>query len=70
MNAVHVRGAFEDVELQVFGGVAVVTGLFAYEASVGDDESSGRVRSSVFMMDDAGDWKITHEHLSGCPVPE
>ena len=65
----EIRGAFEDVKIDVFGSVAVVTGLFAYEASVGDDELSGRVRSTVVMVADAGDWKIAHEHLSVLSAP-
>jgi ketosteroid isomerase-like protein len=65
----EIRGAFEEVKIDVFGAVAVVTGLFAYEASVGDDELRGRVRTTVVMVDDAGDWKIAHEHLSVLSVP-
>ena len=65
----EIRGAFEDVKIDVFGSVAVVTGLFAYEASVGDDKLSGRVRSTVVMVADAGDWKIAHEHLSILSAP-
>ena len=65
----EIRGAFEDVKIDVFGAVAVVTGLFAYEASVGDDRLSGRVRSTVLRVDDTGDWKIAHEHLSVLPAP-
>jgi ketosteroid isomerase-like protein len=66
----EIRGALEDVKIDVFGRMAVVTGLFAYEASVGDDELSGRVRTTVVMVDDAGDWKVAHEHLSVLPDPE
>ncbi len=66
----EIRGAFEDVKIDVFGAVAVVTCLFAYEAAAGDDELSGRVRSTLVMVDDAGDWKIAHEHLSVLPEPE
>ncbi|MFD2091452.1 nuclear transport factor 2 family protein [Blastococcus deserti] len=65
----EIRGAFEDVKIDLFGAVAVVTGLFAYEASVGDDRSSGTVRTTAVMVDDAGDWKIAHEHLSVLPAP-
>jgi ketosteroid isomerase-like protein len=67
LDAIH--GAFEDVKIDVFGAVAVVTGLFAYEAAVGDGRLSGRVRTTVVMVDDAGDWKIAHEHLSVLPEP-
>jgi ketosteroid isomerase-like protein len=66
----EIRGAFEDVRIDVFGASAVVTGLFAYQASAGDDRFSGRVRSTVVMVDDAGDWKIAHEHLSVLPEPD
>jgi ketosteroid isomerase-like protein len=66
----EIRGAFEDVKVDVFGSSAVVTGLFAYEASVGDDRLAGRVRTTVVMVDDAGDWKIAHEHLSVLPEAE
>ena len=66
----EIRGALEDVKIDVFGAAAVVTGLFAYEASIGGDRSSGRVRTTVIMVDDAGDWKIAHEHLSALPQPE
>lgn len=62
----EIRGAFEDVQIDVFGAVAVVTGLFAYEASAGDERLSGRIRMTVVMVE-AGGWKIAHEHLSALP---
>jgi ketosteroid isomerase-like protein len=65
----EIRGAFEGVKIDVFGAVAVVTGLFAYEASVDADELRGRVRTTVVMVDDGGDWKIAHEHLSVLSAP-
>ncbi|MGY1722233.1 nuclear transport factor 2 family protein [Blastococcus sp. SYSU DS0533] len=65
----EIRGAFEDVKIDVFGAAAVVTGIFAYEAWIGDDRASGRVRTTVVVVDDAGDWKIAHEHLSVLPQP-
>ncbi len=61
-----IRGAFEDVKIDVFGAAAVVTGIFAYEASAGDDRLSGRVRTTAVMVE-AGGWKIAHEHLSVLP---
>ena len=63
----EIRGAFEEVKIDVYGATALVTGLFTYQASVGDDRMNGRVRSTVLMVDDAGDWKIAHEHLSVLP---
>ena len=66
----EIRGAFEDVKIDVFGTSAVVTGIFVYEASAGGDRLSGRVRSTVVMVDDAGDWKIAHEHLSVLGGPD
>lgn len=63
----EIHGAFVDVKIDVFGTAAVVTGIFSFEASVADVRMSGRVRTTVVMVDDDGDWKIAHEHLSVLP---
>lgn len=59
-----IRSDFRDVRIDVFGPVGVVTGIYAYQAVADGEALSGEVRATVVMVDDNGDWKIAHEHLS------
>lgn len=60
----RLRGRFEEVKIDPFGPVAIVTGLFAYEGESAGDVLTGRIRMTAVLVDDGGEWKITHEHLS------
>ncbi|TQN43146.1 ketosteroid isomerase-like protein [Blastococcus colisei] len=64
-----IHGAFDDVKIDVFGPVAVVTAVFAFEAMAEGDRVASRTRVTAVMVDDGGDWKIAHEHLSDLPSP-
>lgn len=59
-----IQSDFRDVRIDVFGPVGVVTGVYAYRAVAGGETLVGEVRATVVMVDDRGDWKIAHEHLS------
>lgn len=62
-----IQHAFRDVKTDVFGEVAVVTALYDYEAVAGGERPGGVLRVTAVMVDDDGDWKIAHEHLSPLP---
>lgn len=55
----------DDLKIDVFGPVAVVTGTFRAAFQVQGDRQSSRTRSTVVLVD-AGDrnWLICHEHHS------
>ena len=57
-------GGFEDLKIDVFGPVAIATGIFRATYRVGDDTDSAAARSTVVFVDDDGDWLIAHEHHS------
>lgn len=59
-----IRNTFQDVKIDVFGTVAVATALYDYEAVVDGERLGGRLRVSAVMVDDDGNWKIAHEHVS------
>jgi ketosteroid isomerase-like protein len=55
----------DDLEIDVFGAVAVVTGVFRAFFRVQGEQQTSRSRSTVVLVD-AGDsnWLICHEHHS------
>ena len=53
----------------MFGEVAVVTALYVYQAVAGGERLGGVPRLTAVMMDDGGDWKSAHEHVSPLPQP-
>lgn len=65
----HFRGRFEQVKIDPFGPLVIVTGLLAYEGEIAGDAFAGRIRMTLVMVDDHGEWKITHEHLSPLDQP-
>jgi ketosteroid isomerase-like protein len=64
-----IHGTFDDLKIDVFGSVAVVTAVFAFEAMADGNRVRSRSRTTAVMVDDGGDWKIAHEHLSDLPIP-
>ena len=54
----------EDLKVDVFGPVAIATGVFQGQARVGDEVASFATRTTLVFVDDAGDWLIAHEHHS------
>jgi len=57
--------SFEDLDVDVLApDVALVTGLFRIRRA--DGQSLG-LFSLVFRRDDAGDWRIIHDHTSSSP---
>jgi ketosteroid isomerase-like protein len=56
------------VKTDVFGKVAVVTALYDYEAVMAGERMGGRLRVTAVMVEDDGDWKIAHEHVSPLPA--
>ncbi|WP_219412469.1 nuclear transport factor 2 family protein [Pseudonocardia nigra] len=59
-----IRSDIRDLRIDVFGPVAVVTGMYAYQAVADGEALTGEIRASLVMVDDHGEWKIAHEHLS------
>ena len=55
----------EDLKIDVFGPVAVVTGVFQAAFRVDGEQQSARTRSTVALVDAGdGNWLICHEHHS------
>lgn len=55
----------ESPKIDVFGPVAIVTGVFQAEFRAGDEQQSARTRTTVVFVDAGdGDWLIAHEHHS------
>jgi ketosteroid isomerase-like protein len=54
----------EDLQIDVFGPVAIATGVFQGQARVGDEVASFATRTTLVFVDNAGDWLIAHEHHS------
>jgi ketosteroid isomerase-like protein len=57
-------GRLDDMKVDVFGQVAVTTGIFRATFRVGDDQQSVATRSTIVFVDAGGDWLIAHEHHS------
>lgn len=54
-----------DLKVDVFGGVALATFIFAYAVTTPDDEHlSLRARATIALLRDGAEWKIVHEHFS------
>jgi ketosteroid isomerase-like protein len=52
------------MKIDVFGPVAITTGIFRATFRVGDDQQSAATRTTVVFVDSDGDWLIAHEHHS------
>jgi ketosteroid isomerase-like protein len=57
-------GGFDDLKIDVFGPVAVVTGVFRCTFTMNGEIGSARSRTSAVFVDNEGDWVIAHEHNS------
>ena len=68
MNGVftQIDFSFQDLKVDVFGDVAIVTGLLDYRAPIGKEVIAGRDRMTMVLVKVGDDWRITHEHT--CPM--
>ena len=57
-------GRLDDMKVDVFGPVAITTGVFRCTFRVGDDQRSLATRTTIVFVDADGDWLIAHEHHS------
>ena len=57
-------GRLDDMKIDVFGPVAITTGVFRATFRVGDDQQSVATRTTIVFVDAGGDWLIAHEHHS------
>ena len=57
-------GRFDDLKVDVFGPVAIATGIFRCTFTMEGEAGSAVSRSTVVLVDDEGDWLIAHEHHS------
>lgn len=57
-------GRFDDLKVDVFGPVAIATGIFRCTFILEGENGSAQSRSTVVLVDDEGDWLIAHEHHS------
>jgi ketosteroid isomerase-like protein len=61
------RAQVDELKIDVFGPVAVATGILEATVEIDGQRETGRTRTTVVFVDDDGDWKIVHEHLSTLP---
>jgi ketosteroid isomerase-like protein len=54
----------ENLKIDVFGPVAVATGVFRGTFRVGDEQQSASTRTTLVFVDNEGDWLLAHEHHS------
>lgn len=60
-------GTIHELKIDVFGPVAVTTGIFECTSEAGGETGSDRIRMTLIFVADSRDWKIAHEHLSIFP---
>lgn len=58
------RARYDDLKVDVFGPVAIATGVFVWDCTVDGRPVSGRTRSTVVFVEHEGQWLIAHEHHS------
>jgi len=58
------RARYEDLKVDVFGPVAIATGVFVWDGTVDGRPVSGRTRSTVVFVEHGGQRLIAHEHHS------
>jgi ketosteroid isomerase-like protein len=63
-----IRSDLRDLRVDVFGPVALVTGVYAYQAVVGGEPVDGASRMTLVFVHDDGAWRIAHEHWSALPT--
>jgi ketosteroid isomerase-like protein len=54
----------DDLKIDVFGDVAVATFILDYSFQAGDKPVHAKERSTLVMVEERGEWRIAHEHLS------
>jgi ketosteroid isomerase-like protein len=62
----QIEFSFQDLKVDVFGDVAIVTGLLDYRAPMGKEVVAGKDRMTMVLVKAGDEWKITHEHT--CPM--
>jgi ketosteroid isomerase-like protein len=61
----NLAARIESPKIDVFGPVAIVTGVFQAAFRAGGEQQSARTRTTVVFVDAGdGDWLIAHEHHS------
>ena len=63
----NVDGTVHELKIDVFGPVAVVTGILENTFEMNGQSEDSRTRATAVFVNDGGDWKIAHEHLSTLP---
>jgi len=58
---------FKDVRIDVFEHTALVTCVYEGEFVMGGQAGSGRFFLTFLLVNDGGQWKITHEALFTMP---
>lgn len=53
-----------DLKVDVFGQVAIATFTADYSARFEGQPLGGKDRATMVFVEDAGKWKVTHEHFS------
>jgi ketosteroid isomerase-like protein len=54
----------EDLKVDVLGSVAVATFILRYSFETPDGSGSSSARSTMVFVEQAGAWRIVHEHFS------
>lgn len=62
------HGRFDDLKIDVFGPVAIATGIFVWDCRAEGEVLSGRTRSTLVFVDSNEQWVIAHEHHSPFPT--
>ncbi|MFI7743953.1 nuclear transport factor 2 family protein [Kocuria rhizosphaericola] len=62
------HGRFDDLKIDVFGPVAITTGIFVWNCRVEGEVVSGQSRSTLVFVDNGEQWVIAHEHHSPFPA--
>lgn len=58
------HGRLDDLKIDVFGPVAIVTAMLVWNAKAEGESVSGRSRTTLVFVERQGEWLIAHEHLS------
>ena len=62
------HGRLDNLKIDVFGPVAIATGIFMWDCQFEGEFVSGRSRSTLVFVDSNGQWLIAHEHHSPLPT--
>jgi ketosteroid isomerase-like protein len=62
------HGRFDDLKIDVFGPVAIATGIFVWDCRAEGEVLSGRSRSTLVFAESNKQWVIAHEHHSPFPT--